>query len=173
MCPNATTVPVQSSTTCSVFYLPQPVTFKDNCATFLYRAAPSLDNMYTPGDYEYGFIVSDTLTQERQSFCSFAFTVVDVSPPNITCPASVTLAAAPGECWQTATWPDPTYTDNCNVTDVVQLSGYMNGSVFPVGVQALSYAAFDAELNTKSCGFSVTILDTQPPVISESNYVTS
>lgn len=45
--------------------------------------------------------------------CSFTVTVNDVTPPTITCPATVTAPNAAGLCGATVTFPFPTVGDNC------------------------------------------------------------
>jgi len=41
-----------------------------------------------------------------------------------------------------------------------------SGSVFPVGVTTVTSTATDASGNTATCSFTVTIIDTQAPIIS-------
>src|SRR5262249_54999700 len=56
-------------------------------------------------------------------------------------------------------------TDNCS--GVVVVSTPPSGSVFPVGATIVTSTATDASGNTATCTFTVTIIDTQAPVISD------
>ncbi|MDN4594492.1 HYR domain-containing protein [Polycladomyces subterraneus] len=87
----------------------------------------------------------------------------DTEPPVITCPANITISNDPGECGAFVTFPDPTVTDNCPVT--VSCSP-ASGSFFPVGTTTVTCTATDAAGNTSTCSFTVTVQDTEAPVIT-------
>lgn len=48
--------------------------------------------------------------------CSFTVTVVDNTPPTITCPANISVPNAAGLCNATVTYPFPSVGDNCPLT---------------------------------------------------------
>lgn len=87
-------------------------------------------------------------------------TFVPPPPPNLTVPA------APGLCSATVSWTAPTATDNCPGVSVAQTGGPPSGSTFPVGTQTITYTATDACGNTANVSFTVTVQDTQIPLIS-------
>jgi hypothetical protein len=99
--------------------------------------------------------------------CPATVTVKDVTPPSITGrPANVTVNTGAGRstCDQTASWTPPTASDNCSVANFT--SNYAPGSVFPVGITTVIYTATDPSGNSKTCSFTVTVVDTTPPTIT-------
>ena len=54
--------------------------------------------------------------------------------------------------------------DNCSVTNLVSTPA--SGSTFPIGVTTVTSVATDASGNTNRCTFTVTVNDTQAPIIS-------
>jgi sugar lactone lactonase YvrE len=93
------------------------------------------------------------------------------------CPANITVKTGSGRatCDQVVTWTAPTATDNCGAVPVT--SDYHPGDTFPVGTTTVTYTATDASGNSSHCSFTVTVVDTTPPVIapvvSQKLYVSS
>ncbi|MGC9472248.1 MAG: gliding motility-associated C-terminal domain-containing protein, partial [Bacteroidales bacterium] len=59
-------------------------------------------------------------------------------------------------------------TDNCDGAVAVtrtDVTGLNSGDLFPEGVTTISYEATDSEGNTSTCSFTVTVEDTEPPVV--------
>jgi hypothetical protein len=84
----------------------------------------------------------------------------DVTPPQITCPSTVTYSLV-GNLTQ-ATWANPVATDNCPTTPGItneNASQHSPGSYFPQGQTTVVYKATDGAGNTKTCSFIVS-----PPV---------
>ncbi len=110
--------------------------------------------------------------------CSFDVQVGDDQDPAITNCASIgnqTVAANVGVCTYTHnnnTW-NATATDNCTVSTLVYtLSGAttgtgtsLNGRLFNLGVTTVTWVASDAAGNTDTCQFTVTVQDTQLPIM--------
>src|SRR5262249_40497990 len=99
----------------------------------------------------------------NQSVCTFSVgvpgvTVNDTQPPVITCPSDLVLTADPGQCGRSNVTFVVTATDNCSVTNLV--------SVPPSGSTTVTKIATDAGGNQAACTFTVTINDTEPPVIT-------
>jgi hypothetical protein len=83
-------------------------------------------------------------------------TVIDNTPPVISCPASITLEpTCPSGA--IATWTPPVGTDNCPNPNTVQTAGGAPGSVFPIGTTTVAYTVTDGANNTASCSFTVTV----------------
>ena len=95
--------------------------------------------------------------------CSFNITVVDETPPSITCTTGVTVPLPAGQSSAVVDYPAPTATDNCTVTGVACVPP--SGSTFPVGSTLITCTARDAFENSNRCFFFVTVLDAEPPVI--------
>jgi hypothetical protein len=90
-------------------------------------------------------------------------TVIDNTPPSITCPANIVVSAIPGTCAAPVTFTVGA-TDNCSIPSVV--INHASGSSFPVGTTTVNATATDAAGNSSNCSFTVTVTDITPPVIT-------
>ncbi|HEV8428308.1 MAG TPA: HYR domain-containing protein [Pyrinomonadaceae bacterium] len=83
-------------------------------------------------------------------------TVVDNTPPAISCPADIVVEPT---CPSGAivNYTTPTATDNCGVQSVNRTAGLASGSVFPIGTTTVTHVATDIHGNTSSCSFTVTV----------------
>uniref|UniRef100_UPI00261CE667 HYR domain-containing protein n=1 Tax=Fluviicola sp. TaxID=1917219 RepID=UPI00261CE667 len=99
----------------------------------------------------------------NQAQCQFTVTVSDVESPVIAnCPGPISQNADAGQCGAIVNWVIPSFSDNCGAT----ISGSSTpGTYFPVGVSNVSYTVVDNAGNSTSCSFSITILDSEAPVI--------
>jgi uncharacterized repeat protein (TIGR01451 family) len=111
-----------------------------------------------------------TCTTANGPSCAFTVTVVDNTPPTITCPPSISVGTAPGKDVATVDYPIATATDACGVTNVVCLPP--SGSTFPLGASTVNCTARDAANNTTNCSFMVTVNDTDAPMIKCPNNIT-
>ncbi len=82
------------------------------------------------------------------------------------CLLDIVSEVAPGTCGNVVSWMEPTVTDNCSGSSVVQVIGQPSGTFSPAGVTTVSYIATDAEGLSSSCTFTVTIEDNEAAVIS-------
>lgn len=98
--------------------------------------------------------------------CSFTITVVDTQLPTITCPANIVRAADPGSCGAVVNYNTPTANDNCGIQSVTQISGLPSGAYYDAGTVINVWRATDISNNTQTCSFSVTVTDSDPPVIN-------
>jgi uncharacterized protein YrzB (UPF0473 family) len=96
------------------------------------------------------------------STCTAVVTVIDNIPPTIACPADQTANTDPGQCSAVVTFPDAIALDNCTVVSVLQTAGLPSGSMFPVGVNTVTYTATDSSGNMTSCSFAITVTDNEP-----------
>jgi gliding motility-associated-like protein len=97
--------------------------------------------------------------------CSFSVTIEDNEQPEIICPADIVVSNDPGICGAIVTFSDPTVVENCGTSTLIQTGGPVSGSEFPVGVTKITYEATDSNGNIISCSFTVTVNDTEYPVI--------
>jgi hypothetical protein len=89
--------------------------------------------------------------------------VTDDQDPVITCPANITMPAPVGFCNKTVTYAAATYVDNCiNMIDY----SHPSGGTFPVGTTTVTATAEDPEGNTDDCTFTITVTDTELPIIT-------
>ena len=94
---------------------------------------------------------------------SFAVTVQDTTPPVVTVPSPITVAAnGPGGATVTFT---ATATDTVSGSLTATCSP-PSGSTFPVGTTTVTCTATDGSGNTGSNSFTVTVQDTVPPTLN-------
>ncbi|MFN8396141.1 MAG: HYR domain-containing protein [Bacteroidia bacterium] len=144
---------------CTAFYeYDNPAS--DNCPGFTVSQASGLPS---GSDFPVGvtlntFVVTDA--SGNTASCSFNVTVLDGEAPVVSCPASLSVSSAPGQCNAVATY-SASATDNCSAT--VSLSP-ASGSVLPVGTTTVTATATDPSGNAATCTFTVTVVDNQAPV---------
>jgi uncharacterized repeat protein (TIGR01451 family) len=87
-------------------------------------------------------------------------TVLDNTPPVISCPSNITLeSTCPSGA--IATYTAPVGTDNCAGATTTRTAGGASGSVFPIGTTTVTHTVTDASGNSASCSFTVTVLTPQ------------
>src|SRR5439155_19223282 len=95
----------------------------------------------------------------------FSVTVNDTQAPVIAaCPANIVKTNDLGVCTAVVTYTAPTASDNCGSAPVV--CSPASGSTFTKGATVVTCTATDGSGNTNACTFSVTVNDTQAPVIA-------
>ncbi|HXF49458.1 MAG TPA: HYR domain-containing protein [Verrucomicrobiae bacterium] len=95
--------------------------------------------------------------------CSFTITVRDNLPPVLSCPPNLTLPAGKDSCGAIANFSIPVATDNC--PDVTVTCVPPPGSFCGIGTKPVICIAKDLAGNADTCSFTVTVIDTLPPVI--------
>jgi|GEM_PF-3027024 len=159
-CPANITVNNDSGVCTAVVFYTAP-TATDNCSA-------SVTSTHTSGDtFSSGVTnVSYTATDPAGNavICSFTVTVVDTEDPVISsCPIAIAQNTDLGTCTATVTWTPPLQTDNCSAT---LTSTHNSGDVFAAGITTVTYTATDPAGNTAICSFTVTISETEAPVIA-------
>jgi hypothetical protein len=156
--PPDTTVP-SSANQCGaeVSYSP---TVTDNCATSTLCQPPS-GTWFEPGTTQ---VVCYGVDGAGNSACdSFAVTVVDSSPPVVDCPSDTVIYTEPGTCSAMLDYT-PAASDNCGLAELY--GDPPPGELLQRGVHNVVLVAADSAGWTDSCWFSVTVVDTEPPVLS-------
>jgi gliding motility-associated-like protein len=92
-------------------------------------------------------------------------TVNDIEVPVITCPADITVNNDLGICGAIVSYANPIGADNCSGLVITMTSGLADGAEFPVGITTVTYRAEDVSGNFAECGFTVTVIDNEQPVI--------
>ena len=84
--------------------------------------------------------------------------LTDNEDPTISdCPTDQTVNTESGASTATATWPEPTASDNSGM--VTLTSDGNPGDTFPLGPTTVTYTATDGSGNTVSdCAFSITVV---------------
>ena len=112
---------------------------------------------------------STTDSEGNVATVSQTLTVVDTTPPSISCPDDITLNAISSMlnvCGNNATWNQPIAFDNCDMA-VSITSTHDSGDFFEVGTETVTYYAVDDAGNIDSCSFTVTILDNEAPTVTD------
>ena len=85
----------------------------------------------------------------------YSVVTTDFNPPVVSnCPQPITMTIQLGTPSSTATWIEPTATDDCGVPTVLQ--SHRPGDDFPVGVTQVTYMFTDSSGNQETCTFTVT-----------------
>src|SRR5207253_313583 len=79
---------------------------------------------------------------------------------------SVNTGAGRTTCDQTATWTEPTATDNCGGSLAFFSRSHAPGATFSSGTTTVTYVFKDAAGNTTNCSFDITVVDNTDPVIT-------
>ncbi|MFN7013760.1 MAG: HYR domain-containing protein, partial [Bacteroidia bacterium] len=95
--------------------------------------------------------------------CNQTVTVNDTEAPTIACPGNITVNNTTNQCGANVSFV-ATASDNCGTANITYSPA--SGSFFAVGTTTVTATADDGHGNTASCTFTVTVNDTQPPVIN-------
>ncbi|MEW6127681.1 MAG: HYR domain-containing protein [Acidobacteriota bacterium] len=161
-CPSNISQSTDANVCQAVVNYPTPAV-TDNCSGVgAVACSPASGATFTKGTTTVNCSVSDAAG--NSAACSFTITVNDTQQPNMTCPANITTATAPNQCQASVSYQTPVATDNCpGVGGVTCLPN--SGSVFAKGVTTVTCTVSDAAGNTRTCSFTVTVNDMQPPGI--------
>ena len=104
-----------------------------------------------------------TVTCSNGGSCQFTVTVT-TGNCTIVCPANKTVSNDSNQCGAVVTFGNPTISGSCGGSDPGDPScNPPSGSFFPVGASTVTCGF--SNINFASCTFTVTVNDTQPPVI--------
>ncbi len=139
---------------------------EDNCSTVSFELNKGLQSgsAFPVGSTENMFIGSDQ--NLNKDTCSFFVTVIDNQPPQIACPANLTLSATIGDCGRVVSFTAPVGTDNCPGAITTRITTQPSGTFFPVGLHNIVYQVTAANSMTASCSFSILVNDNQLPSIT-------
>jgi len=110
------------------------------------------------------YIISDEYGNRVE--CEFIINVIDAVAPTALPVSDKTFYTNNNTCSATITWEAPEFTDNCNVSEVKQISGPENGSVMDVGTYNVTYEAVDNSGNTAQSTFAVIVVDNEAPILT-------
>ena len=147
----------------------------DNCAVTVltndYNNASTLDGATFPlGTTTVSWTAEDAAGNSVS--CAYVVSVIDDSYPTVddgTCPDDIEVANDTDVCGAVIDYTVPTFSDNCDGTGLsgTLVEGLATGETFPIGTTTVTYAYTDAAGNGPvECSFTVTVNDTQNPVIT-------
>ncbi|MCB9016960.1 MAG: HYR domain-containing protein, partial [Lentimicrobiaceae bacterium] len=169
---------------CSASVTIPSITFTDNCAgssiAWIANGATDLSGNGQPGAQTFNVGVTNvTITvtdaSSNTAQCSFTVTVTDDENPTITCPSDITASNTSNQCSASVNVPAITFGDNCSGSSIswttsgatiLSGSGQIGTRTFNVGATLVTVTVRDAANHTAQCSFTVTVNDTQAPVIS-------
>ncbi|MGN7402697.1 FG-GAP-like repeat-containing protein [Cytobacillus praedii] len=168
VCPADITVANDLNQCGAVVNYPAP-TVSGNCIGAIASCSPGSGSFFPVGTT----MVTCTLTDPSGivvDSCSFNVTVEDTQAPNITCSDDIMTSNAPGQCGAFVDFPAPITSDNC--PGVMVSCSPASGTFFSVGNTPVICTATDSAGNTAECSFTVTIVDSEPPMITCSDDIT-
>lgn len=169
--PQGTTVACSGSASLSVTAVGvEPLTYQWYHGTEPVAGATATNLMValssaTVGDYT--VVVSNAHGAVTSSIANLE--VLDTTPPTIICPPDVTVNADLGHCGASdVALGEAQVSDNCGVASITT-----NRPVeFPVGTTVVTWTVTDTSGNVSTCDQRVTVLDTQPPDLICTPFVT-
>jgi len=152
-------------------------TVNDNCLAFFAQVQGLPPGATFPVGTTTNLWVADDFGG-NQAQCSFTVTVVDTTPPSITCNFSTVNAQTdPGQCTRAvvSTAFNPIVGDNCSsvtVTNDFTNTNTLVGAALPVGQTTVTWTAEDTDGNTSTCATTFFVTDAEDPQISCSSNIT-
>jgi hypothetical protein len=104
--------------------------------------------------------------------CTAMVTVLDTIKPMVVCIANQTKNTDPGVCTYTVpgtAFQPVSYGDNCGQTTLqnnINQTASLAGAVFQKGSTTVIWTVRDGSNNTVTCQFTVTVADSEPPMIT-------
>lgn len=114
------------------------------------------------GIYPLTYVAKDP--SGNSASCVIQVAVSDFEAPAIVCPADITVANDPGLCGAVVNFAmaDAHDNDGSDYTPY-RVIGLASGAVFPIGTTLQVFKVADANGNIATCGFNVTVTDTEAP----------
>lgn len=138
-------------------------TAADNCAGATIASSHASGQLFSIGTTTVTYTATDAAG--NMTTASFTVTVNDTEKPVINgLPANFTVSNDAGVCGATINWVAVTVSDNCAGSTIV--SSHVSGQQFPIGTTTVTYTATDAAGNVTTASFTVTVNDTEKPVIN-------
>jgi hypothetical protein len=162
-----------NATTCDAIATWIEPTATDNCTatgSLVWTKNHNPGDIFPVGTTKVTYTATDA-SGNVSNVCSFNVIVTDNTIPVLAaCPGNITVFTGTGAttCNATATWIEPTASDNCTSSaNLVWTKSHTPGSVFAAGTTTVTYTATDASGNvSNTCSFNVTVIDNTVPVLS-------
>ncbi len=161
-CPTAIVTTTEAGESYAVVNF-ENATATDNCNVTVEQTAglPS-GSQFPIGESIVEFTATDA--SGNTATCTVTITVEDKEPPVIVCPENLDMNVDAGICGAVVSFETPSASDNSGLdVTVTQTAGPASGEVFPVGTTTITFTATDADGNSASCSFDVTVTDNEDP----------
>ncbi|MDB5251460.1 MAG: hypothetical protein JWP27_629, partial [Flaviaesturariibacter sp.] len=136
-------------------------TATDNCGTPAVTYSRASGASFPVGETTVTVTATDACG--NQTVKTFTVTVTDNEAPSITCAPNVSNANDAGACGATISLATPATADNCGVQSVTNDHA---SPFYPVGSTTVTWTVTDIHGNSNTCTQTVTISDTEKPVIT-------
>lgn len=142
---------------CDVVLDPGTATATDSCGPVTVTRSPA-GNTFPVGSTTITWTATDGANNTTTA--TQTVTVIDNTPPTISCPSNITtyLPLNSSATSMTVNYVAPVGTDNCAGTTTTQTGGLASGATFPVGTTTNTFRATDAAGNYTECSFTITVL---------------
>ncbi|MFC3414446.1 HYR domain-containing protein [Algoriphagus hitonicola] len=138
-------------------------TATDNCGIESFTSDFASGAVFPVGTTTVTYTATDK--HNNTETASFTVKVNDSEIPTITnMPANIEVSNDAGVCGAVVTWTEPSAADNCEIESFT--SDFASGAVFPVGTTTVTYTATDIRGNVETAIFTITVADTEKPVIT-------
>ncbi len=183
-CPAGQTFTIGADANCETGVIWSIPVASDNCGVISVQETSAGGSYFgdelSPGTYNIQYTASDGALPPNTATCNFTIEVVDDNDPYLVCQTDRTFDTETGVCnWVSAINElNPLLVrDNCpgdvleyaiafaDGTNTSGLGNVPGGTVFPIGLNTISYTLTDASNNEVICSFTVTVEDNQIPVI--------
>ena len=141
-------------------YVAYQVSAADNCPVTTVACAPASGSFFPLGNTLVTCTAVDAYANADTA--EFAVLVIDSEPPVVQCPADFAIPVDPDLCGAIVTFQAGA-TDNCGPVSVV--CDPPSGGFLPGGANVITCIAVDPAGNSDSGSFTITVVDTQPPVV--------
>ena len=160
--PNDTTVYTDLNT-CEAVVTWSPPIGSDDCGNTSLTSNQVLST-FPKGITEIIYTLVDEAGNELKD--TLTITVEDNQPPTTIYFPNDTTVYVNNNCDITVSWTLPILDDNCDPNPQANSSSPSSGSIFTIGVTNINYILTDIDGNQNSANFSITVLDTIAPIIS-------
>jgi subtilisin-like proprotein convertase family protein/uncharacterized protein YrzB (UPF0473 family) len=138
----------------------------DNCSEVTFSQNPLPNVTFGPNANDtIGIVITAIDESGNETTCEVIVTIIDDEMPYFqNCPDTLMVCNDVDICGAKVNWIAPTAFDNCDDSlDVVQTTGPISGSIFPIGITDIEYTATDDDGNSVTCNFVVMVMDCQTP----------
>jgi hypothetical protein len=160
-------VPANATVECDAVPASANVTATDNCSfSGVVSSTETRTNGNCPSNYTLTRTWSTTDAAGNTTTATQVITVQDTKAPLLSTPANIVVTNDAGLCSAIVGF-EATATDNCNAPVIAY--SQQPGTVFPQGTTTVTVTATDACGNVSTGSFTVTVNDTEAPVVNTQN----
>ncbi|XP_071804899.1 uncharacterized protein [Asterias amurensis] len=159
-CPKNISRPTDPGSNSSIVTWTEPIVIEND--GYVLTSTASSGDAFPFGQTTVVYSITDD--SNLMDSCSFSVIVLDDEPPSYSCLNNMEVSTDSGVANATVKWMVPQATDNVGIVNVT--ASHMPGVVVDLGNNIMvEYVAIDAAGLTDTCNFSITVKDTEDPVL--------